>query len=93
MNTLLVLPVFTPKQPYNRPQMLRSLWQLQSLQHSASVSMDPDNILPPLQRQQIKVNMGPTKSLQKKGDDPQHARNKLVQLQEKFMNEKRLESS
>ena len=36
---------------------------------------------------------GSTKSLQKKGDYPQHVRNKLVQLQEKFMNEKRLESS
>ena len=79
--------------------------------HSATVTVDPDEILPAKHRDQMhelltefdsvfdrnykgyndavgpfkaQVNMGPTKPPQRKGRLPQYARNKLVELQEKF---------
>ncbi len=79
--------------------------------HSATVTVDPDSILPLDNRKQMQdilsefdtvfsknyegyngaagpfkaeVNMGPTKPPQRKGRLPQYAKNKLVELQDKF---------
>ena len=110
-----VLPVFSLKKPKHSVASVAEVAQATVKptisRHSATVTVDPDEILPAKHRDQMhelltefdsvfdrnykgyngavgpfkaQVNMGPTKPPQRKGRLPQYARNKLVELQEKF---------
>ena len=110
-----MLPVFSPKKPKHSVASVAEVAQAAVKptisRHSATVTVDPDEILPTKHRDQMhklltefdsvfdrnykgyngavgpfeaQVNMGPTKPPQRKGRLPHCARNKLVELQEKF---------
>ena len=106
------IPVFGPNEvPATGLSPTQQTLPPRSASHSASVQVDPDNILPQTVRDkfqsllseydsvfdpqfpgyngtagpyQAKVNMGPVEPTQRKGRLPQYARDKLIELQEKF---------